>query len=55
VSTLLGQATDAAEVMRTIRQEYPQCVNVVSANILILEKEEASSSPAGTETIKPRD
>jgi hypothetical protein len=41
LSTLLGQATDAAEVIRTIRQEYPQCVNVVSANILILEKEEA--------------
>jgi hypothetical protein len=54
-STLLGQATDAAEVIRTIRQEYPQCINVVNANIVILEKEETSSAPAGAETIKPRD
>jgi hypothetical protein len=55
LSTLLGQATDAAEVIRTIRQEYPQCINVVNANILILEKEETASVPAGTETLKPRD
>lgn len=43
VSTLLGQTTDAEEVIRTIRQEYPQCVSIVNANILILEQEEASS------------
>ena len=55
LSTLLGHATDAAEVIRTIRQEYPQCVNVVNANILMIEKKEASSAPAGTETLKPRD
>ena len=55
LSTLLGQATNAAEVIRTIRQEYPQCVSVVNSNILILEREEPSSVRAGTETIKPRD
>jgi hypothetical protein len=53
LETLLGQATDAEEVIRTIRQEHPQCVNVVNANILIVEKE--ASSPAVTETIKSRD
>ena len=26
LSILVGQATDAAEVIRTIRQEYPQCI-----------------------------
>jgi hypothetical protein len=44
LSTLLGQPTDAEEVIRTIRREYPQCINVVNANILIVEKEEASSA-----------
>jgi len=53
--TLLGQATDAAVVIWTMRQEYPQCVNVVNANIVILEKEKSASAPAGTQTIKPRD
>ncbi|SRR6266851_3937067 len=44
LSTLLGRATDAEEVIRTIRREHPQCVNVVNANILIVEKEEASAA-----------
>jgi hypothetical protein len=53
LGTLLGQATDAGEVIRTIRQEHPQCVNIVNANILIVEKEEVSAALAVTETIKP--
>jgi hypothetical protein len=51
LSTLLGQATDAEEVIHTIRQEHPQCVNIVNANILIVEKEEASSALAIIGTI----
>jgi hypothetical protein len=35
---LLGRATDAAEVLRVIRRQFPQCVNVVNANILMVEK-----------------
>ena len=51
LTTLLGRATDADEVIRTIRREHPQCVNVVNANILIVEKEEASAASAVTEAI----
>jgi hypothetical protein len=35
---LLGRATDAAEVLRVIRRGFPQCVNVVNANILVVEE-----------------
>ena len=38
--TLLSEATDAAQVLRVIRQGSPTCVNVVNANILKLEKED---------------
>jgi hypothetical protein len=55
LTALLGQATDAEEVIRTIRQEHPQCVNIVNANILIVEKEEAASALAVSETLKSRD
>jgi hypothetical protein len=43
---LLGQATDAGEVLRLIRQQQPQCVNVVNANILVVEAEETPAAPA---------
>ena len=35
---LFGKVTDAAEVLRAIRRDYPQCVNVVNANILVVEE-----------------
>jgi hypothetical protein len=39
---LLGRTTDAEEVIRLIRREYPGCVSIVNANILVLD--EATSS-----------
>jgi hypothetical protein len=39
LETHVGQATDADQVVRTLRQEYPQCVNIVNSNILVLEQE----------------
>jgi hypothetical protein len=37
LAALLGKVTDADEVVRTIRREHPGCVNVVNANILVVE------------------
>jgi hypothetical protein len=38
LEALLGQVTDADKVLRVIRQQHPQCVNVVNANILVVEE-----------------
>jgi hypothetical protein len=43
---LLHQTTNAEKVLQTIRQEHPQCVNVVNASILIVEKENPSPAEA---------
>jgi hypothetical protein len=43
---LLGRATDAEEVVRTIRREYRQCVSIVNTNVLIVEKEEVAPAHA---------
>jgi len=43
---LLGRTTDAEEVVRLIRREYPGCVSIVNANILVLEEGSASSARA---------
>jgi hypothetical protein len=37
LDALLGQVTDAEEVLQIIRQERPGCVNVVNTNVLALE------------------
>jgi hypothetical protein len=37
LETLAGQATNAHQVIRTIRQESPQCVNIVNSSILVVE------------------
>ena len=46
LGTLLGQATDAEKVVCTIRRVHPQCINIVNANILILEEEPAGCALA---------
>jgi hypothetical protein len=43
---LLGRATDAEEVVRLIRREYPGCLNIVNANLLALDERAASSTRA---------
>jgi hypothetical protein len=42
LSTLLHQVTSAEEVLGLIRGEHPGCVNVVNANILVLEENQAA-------------
>jgi hypothetical protein len=37
LDALLGQVTDAEEVLQIIRKERPGCVNVVNTNVLALE------------------
>jgi hypothetical protein len=39
---LLGRTTDAQEVITIIRAVHPSCVNVVNANILTVEKGDAT-------------
>ena|ERR1700730_11256318 len=39
LAELIGRTTDAGEILRMIRLEHPQCVNVVNANVLIAHKE----------------
>jgi hypothetical protein len=34
---LLGRVTNAAEILRSIRRDSPQCVHVVNANTLVVE------------------
>jgi hypothetical protein len=38
LQALLGRVTDAAEVVRIIRQRHAGCVNVANANILVREE-----------------
>jgi hypothetical protein len=45
LEALVGRATDADQVVRTIRQVSPQGVNVVNSNVLVVEKESALSTP----------
>jgi hypothetical protein len=46
LGTLLGQVTDAEKVACAIRRAHPQCINIVNANILILEAESAGCALA---------
>ncbi len=38
LESLLGRATDAAELSRLIRRDHPACINIVNANILTCEE-----------------
>ena len=38
LEALVGQATTADQVVRLIRQDSPQCVNIVNSNMLVVEK-----------------
>jgi hypothetical protein len=49
LEALVGRATDADQVARTIRQASPQCVNIVNSNLLVAEKESAFSTPGSRE------
>jgi hypothetical protein len=40
LAPLKGRPTDAAEVLRAIRQRSAYCVNVVNTNILVAEQQE---------------
>jgi hypothetical protein len=35
---MLGEVTDAGKVLQVIRQRHAQCVNIVNANILVVEE-----------------
>jgi hypothetical protein len=45
LEALVGRATDADQVVRTIRQVSPQCVTIVNSNLLVVEKESVVSTP----------
>jgi hypothetical protein len=46
LATLLHRATDATEVLATIRRQHPACVSVVNANILAVKQNEAAGRPS---------
>jgi hypothetical protein len=55
LAALVDKVTDAAEVVRTIRRKHPGCVNVVNANILVVEGGSALSPILPATGIKLRD
>jgi hypothetical protein len=42
LAILLNQVTNAENVVKVIRREHPGCVNVVNANILVVERNQVA-------------
>jgi hypothetical protein len=51
LQAVLQRVTNAAEVLRLIRREYPACVNVANTNILALEAAPTPSVHGGSEIV----